>query len=113
MSSRRTRGAGGTEARASEGPPAFEMSTAAHEARLDRAQIDGEDFGDFFIAESFYIAEHDDGLERLRQLADSRLHLIAQLSVRCQIERGFVLVDECVLEMKRLRHPGRRFPAQW
>ena len=83
-------------------PAGLQMGAAAHEARLDRAQIDAEDFRDLFVAEAFDIAQNNDGLERLGHLADSGLDLIAQFGVGGKVEGRLVLIDQRVLEVEGL-----------
>jgi len=46
------------------------------ESRLDRAEIDVEDFRDFFVREPFYFAQDDDGAEA-RKLTESGFDALA------------------------------------
>ncbi len=85
------------------------MGPAAHKPRLDRAQMDVEDFRDLFVAEAFDIAQDDHGLEWLGHLANGSFYLLAHLCVCREIEGRFVLIDQRVLETEGFAILGREF----
>ena len=74
------------------------MSASSHQPGFHGSQVHSQYFRNFFVSETFNVAQDDDGSEGLRDLNQLLLNSCADFFMRGEFEGRFVLVDQRVFE---------------